>query len=82
MAIAGLVVHCLKETVDGIMAVVDSMPEMTVFGVEQDQYVVVVAEAPSSFMEKTVEKLQKIEGVLAVYTTSINIEDELADVCE
>jgi nitrate reductase NapAB chaperone NapD len=79
MAIAGLLVHCLKEELTGIEAKVGSMPEMTTYGTQQDQYLVVVAEAPSQNMEKTVERLQDIDGVLAVYTTYVSIEDELTD---
>ena len=39
----------------------------------------VVAEAASKHMESTVERLQELDGVLAVYTTYVSIEDELTD---
>jgi len=48
-------------------------------GIHQDQYVVVVAEAPSSQLEEKVERIKDIDGVLAIYTTSVTIEDELDD---
>ena len=79
MAIAGLLVHCLKEELTGIEAKIGAMPEMTTYGTQQDQYLVVVAEAASKHMESTVERLQELDGVLAVYTTYVSIEDELTD---
>jgi nitrate reductase NapAB chaperone NapD len=79
MAIAGVLVHCLKENVREVQARIESMQDMTAYGVQKDEYLVVVAEAPSSEMEKSVERLEKLDGVLAVYTTYVTIEDELTD---
>jgi len=77
MAIAGLLVHTLAEHVEIVERRIGSMPEMTTYGCHQDQYVVVVAEAPSDRLESTVERLENIEGVLAIYTTSVTVEDEI-----
>ena len=77
MAIAGLLVHTLKEHLEDVEAKVSSMPEMTTYGIHQDQYVVVVAEAPSDEMEKRVDRIKDLEGVLTIYTTYVTIEDEL-----
>lgn len=79
MAIAGVLVHCLKEKVDAVQASIKAMPDMTTYGIQQEQYVVVVAEAPATEMENSMERLDKIDGVLTVYTTYFSIEDELAD---
>lgn len=77
MAITGLLVHALKKDVANVEKAVNSLSEMTSYGVHQDQYVVVVAEAPSSKLEKVVEQLDHIDGVLSVYTTYLTVEDEI-----
>jgi len=77
MAITGLLVHALKKNVLSVEKAVDSLAEMTSYGVHQDQYVVVVVEAPSDKLEKVVGQLDHIDGVLAVYTTYLTVEDEI-----
>ena len=77
MAIAGLLVHSLSEHIKTVEAQIKTMPEMTSHGIHQDQFVVVVAEAPSAQLENKVERIKDIEGVLAIYTTYVTIEDEL-----
>jgi len=77
MAIAGLLVHTLSEHIKTVEAQIKKMPEMTSHGIHQNQYVVVVAEAPSDQLEKKADRIKKIEGVLAIYTTYVTIEDEL-----
>lgn len=77
MAIAGLLVHALKEELEKVEAQIRAMPEMTLYGCHQGQYVVVVAEAPADRMEEVVDRLHAIRGMLAVYTTYVTIEDEI-----
>ncbi len=80
MAIAGLLVHTLPEDLAAVEAEIRRMPEMTTYGIHQDQYIVVVAEVPSDRMEKRVDAIKDIEGVLTIYTTYVTLEDEfLAD---
>ncbi len=79
MAIAGLLVHTEKEAVESVAAQIQAMPEMSTYGTQQEEYVVVVAEAPAGQLEKVVERLKKIEGVLTIYTTYVTVEDELPD---
>jgi len=79
MAIAGLLVHTLKERLAAVEAALQGMPAFTIYGAYEDQYLVVVAEAPSGKLEDLVERLKDLEGVLAVYTTYVTIEDELGD---
>lgn len=79
MAIAGLLIHTLKEDLETVESRIRSMPEMTTYGIHQDQYIVVVVEAPSDQMEKKVDLINDIEGVLTIYTTYVTIEDELPD---
>ena len=79
MAIAGLLVHTLKENLEDVEKQINSMPEMTTYGIHQDQYVVVVAEVPSEQMEKKVDRINELEGVLTIYTTYVTLEDELPE---
>ncbi|MBC8177810.1 MAG: chaperone NapD [Desulfobacteraceae bacterium] len=77
MAIAGLLVHTLEEHLEDVEKQIKGMPEMTTYGKHQDQYVVVVAEAPSDQMEERVDHIKELEGVLTIYTTYVTIEDEI-----
>lgn len=77
MAITGLLIHTLKNNVTDVEAKVKAMPDMTTYGIHEDQYVVVVAEVPSDQLEKAVGKIDEIDGVLTVYTTYLTIEDEI-----
>ena len=77
MAITGLLVHALKKDVGNVEKAVSLIDEMTSYGIHQDQYVVVVVEASSDRLEKVVKQLDDIDGVLAVYTTYLTVEDEI-----
>lgn len=77
MAIAGLLVHAEARALPELERQIGAMPEMTTYGVHQDRYVVVVAEASGDEMEKRVEKIGDLEGVLTIYTTYVTVEDEL-----
>jgi len=77
MAIAGLLVHTLKDDVKDVEKAVGLLAEMTTYGIHEDQYVVVVAEAPSDQMEDVVRKIDGIAGVLTIYTTYLTVEDEI-----
>ena len=77
MAIAGLLVHTLKDDVKDVEKAVSSIEEMTTYGIHEDQYVVVVVEAPSDQIETVVGKIDDIEGVLTIYTTYLTVEDEV-----
>lgn len=79
MAIAGLLVHTLKDRLLEVEAAFQGMAGLTTYGAYEGQYLVVVAEAPSGKLEDLVERLQDQEGVLTVYTTYVTIEDELGD---
>lgn len=79
MAIAGLLVHTLKDDFKAVEAKITSMPEMTIFGTREESYIVAVAELASGYMEKKVDEIKELEGVLAVYTTYVNTEDEFGD---
>jgi nitrate reductase NapAB chaperone NapD len=79
MAIAGLLVHTEKGVVEVVAAQIQARPEMSLYGTRQEEYIVVVAEAPAGQLEKVVKRLKEIEGVLTIYTTYVTVEDELPD---
>jgi len=77
MAILGFLVHTLKEHVHEVESRIQAMPEMTTYGVYQDQYIVVVADAPSERIDGLVESIKDIDGVLTTYATYLTVEDEM-----
>ncbi len=79
MAISGILVHCLKADLDDVEQQVSSMEELTTYGIHEDAYLVAVVESPSDVIEKVMKRINKIEGVLTVYTTYLTIEDEIDD---
>ena len=76
MAIAGLLVHTLKEEIQRVEEEINEMETMTSYGTHNDEFVVVVAEIHSDYMEKEVDKIKTIDGVLTIYTTYVTLEDE------
>ena len=77
MAISGLLIHTLKDDLERVEGEIKEMPGMTTYGCHQDQYVVVVAEAPADRMEAEVKKIEALDGVLTIYTTYVTVEDEM-----
>jgi len=77
MAIMGFLAHVIKKDASLVEAQIQKMAEMTTYGIHQDQYVVVVAETASENIEKTVNRVKQLEGVLTLYTTYLTIEDEM-----
>jgi nitrate reductase NapAB chaperone NapD len=76
MAITGIILHTLAEKISDVRALVDDSDDLQVYGVHEDQYLVVVGEIPSETLEDRLDGLEKTDGVLAVYTTYVNTEDE------
>ena len=79
MAIAGLLVHTITEDLARIEGEIQNMDNMTTYGCHQNEYVVVVAEAPANKLEAEVKKIEAINGVLTIYTTYVTVEDEMDD---
>lgn len=77
MAIMGFLVHALDKDVRDVEAKVKKMPGMTTYGIHQDHFIVTVAEAPSDKIEKAVDRIKELDGVLTIYTTYLTIEDEI-----
>ena len=77
MAIMGVLVHALKDEVDQVEQMISRMECMTTYGVHQDQYIVVVIEAPSGQIDDEANRLENLDGVLCVYATYMTVEDEM-----
>ena len=77
MAISSILVHCLKDDLEVVEQQVNSMEELTTYGIHEGAYVVAVVESPSDVIEKVVKKIGNLDGVLTVYTTYLTIEDEI-----
>ena len=79
MAIAGLLVHTLRDHLLEVEAAIGAMPGFTTYGTHEGQFIVVVAEAPADKLEGKVEGLKDLDGLLTIYTTYVTVEDELED---
>ncbi len=77
MAITGMLVHTLVDEVEEVEARLAAQPGATTYGVHQGQYVVAVLEAPHRELEDRLRGLEEMEGVLKIYTTYLNLEDEM-----
>ena len=77
MAIMGFLVHALPDELQHVEQVVGRMDGMTTYGIHNDQYIVVVAEAPSDKIDDEVNKIKELEGVLTIYATYMTVEDEM-----
>lgn len=76
MAITGIILHTLAENLDAVRAGVERSDDLTVYGVHDGSYLIVVGEIPAARLETRLKELEKTDGVLAVYTTYVNTEDE------
>ena len=77
MAILGFLIHTLDEDVQEVEAKVNEMPEITTYGIHQDHFIVTVAEVAADDVEKTMNNIKELDGVLTTYTTYLTIEDEI-----
>ncbi len=77
MAIMGFLVHALPDDLEHIEQVVGRIDAMTTYGIHNDQYIVVVAEAPSDKIDDEVDKIKELDGVLTIYATYMTVEDEM-----
>ena len=77
MAISGILIHCLSDSLTSVESQVQTMEEITTYGVHDDAYVVAVVESPSDQIEKVVKGIERLDGVLTIYTTYLTIEDEI-----
>ncbi|MDR3175927.1 MAG: chaperone NapD [Desulfovibrio sp.] len=77
MAIAGFLAHAESGQSERLEARLAGMPGISTFGVHRGCYIVAVAEAPGERMEDLLGQARSLDGMLALYVTSMTIEDEL-----
>jgi nitrate reductase NapAB chaperone NapD len=76
MAIVGFLVHADGGRAQSVLAALDAMPELTTYGIHKDSIIVTVAEVASVKLDALLSVIKKIEGVIDVSLTSMNVEDE------
>ena len=76
MAITGIILHVVAAELETVRQAVDAEKDLTVYGDHEGQYLVVVGEIPSPQLEDRIKELEEFPGVIATYTTYVNIEDE------
>lgn len=77
MVIAGFVVQCQPQSQQDIIVALEAMADVDVFGADGKGNIVTVVDADSSTdLEKTVKRMEKLEQVLTVGLTYLNMEDE------
>ena len=76
MAILGFLTHTSPERVADVEAVLAATPELSTYGIHKECYIVAVADAPAATMERVVDRIKSLDGVVAVYVTSYTTEDE------
>jgi nitrate reductase NapD len=77
MVIAGLVVQCQPQSQQETVASLEAIEQVEVYGKDEKGNIVIVVDAESSTdLEKIVKKMEKLEHVLTVGLTYLNMEDE------
>ncbi len=81
MAIAGLAILVKKEKVQDVYKRLEEYPEITTYGIHQDQYIVAVVEtSPQTDLEKYLENLKNSHSdILGIFPAYANFEDEVLD---
>ncbi|MCX5870304.1 MAG: chaperone NapD [Deltaproteobacteria bacterium] len=77
MVIAGFVVQCQPQSQQDTLAALEAIGQVEIFGADEKGNIVTVVDAESSAdLEKIVKKMEKLEQVLTVGLTYLNMEDE------
>jgi nitrate reductase NapAB chaperone NapD len=79
MPVGGFVITVIPEESERITADLETRDGVTIYGDDELGNLVVVLEADSGReMEKLAEAIQKIDGILTMGMTYLNVEDEVA----
>lgn len=73
----GFLAHVLEEKSAAAESALESMPGLSTYGLHQGSYVVAVAEAPYRELDALLARVRDIDGVLALYMTSCDFQDEM-----
>jgi len=78
MPIGGFVVNVVPEKKEEVLKAFGAFPELTVYGHDEKGHLIVVLDTESSEeMEKLVQRLLQIEGVLSFGLAYLHGEDEV-----
>ncbi|MFH2123815.1 MAG: chaperone NapD [Pseudomonadota bacterium] len=77
MVIAGFVVQCQPQAQENTVVALEAMADVEVFGADGKGNIVTVVDTDSSAdLEKIVKTMEKLDQVLTVGLTYMNMEDE------
>lgn len=77
MIIAGFVVQCQPESQQETIVALEAIREVEVFGADGKGNIITVVDADSSAdLDRIVKRMEKLEQVLTVGLTYLNMEDE------
>ena len=76
MAITSIILHAQIDKTNQVRAMIEESDDLQFYGLHEEEYLIAVGEMPSEKLEDRLEGLEKADGVLAVYTTYVNTEDE------
>ena len=80
MPVGGFVITVDPEVRDDIVTELEARSGVSLYGSDEQGNVVAVLESDSSKeMEKMTKSIQKIDGVLSLGMTYLNVEDEVAE---
>jgi len=79
LAIAGVAILAKKEEIQNVYQRLEQIPEITTYGIHQEQYIVAVVEtSPQQDLEKFLKKIQDNDpGILGIFPAYANFEDEV-----
>ena len=79
MAIAGFIVQVMPDAAAAVEKYVAATAELTSYGLHEESSLIVVADSDSDRLESLMNEMQQLDGVLSIYLTSLNTEDELRE---
>ena len=81
MPIGGFVVHVIPEKKDDVLKGLTLYPQVSIYGHDDQGHVIVVLETQrSEEMEKLVQELLKIEGIISFDLAYLHGEDEVEEI--
>ncbi len=80
MAIAGVTILVKKEKIESVYRRLEEIPEITTYGIHQEQYIVAVVEtSPQQDLEKLLKEIQDNDSaILGIFPAYANFEDEVS----
>jgi len=79
MPIAGVVILTQPEKSQSVLNQLKGMPGVTTYGIHKENYIITVLEGDTleEMKSKSEQIMSNVPGILGVYPSYINVEDEL-----